>query len=595
MVVEGLVLKKIFFGYILMLLLYYFLSKDIDWSDFASFMRRMLFAFLLATIPLYFSSSQSIKPIILCGFINMVTFPLINCLTNHRENISYNFPYDFAFGLYIIAFLASMQLLIQGFLPNNLVIIIMSSFEILLLSIPMVEIIYYGYYGENISLYSALAVLSTDRREVKEYFKNINTLTLTLNLLILVGIFMLVIYTNHSFLYSRNVSNKVLGIILVTFFFSGHYLWLGNKALYRKTGIYVIYSAAKDYYDKSKVFLAQHERKYNNLKVKSNLERQQFGTVIVVIGESANRLHMPAFSEYQRETTPWLSEQQKKAGFFLFSNAYSSWAQTVPVLEMALTEKNQYNNVGFSEAYSFIDMAKKIGFKTCWYSNQGYAGNDDTPISLVATTADKSRWVVQDYKAVQYDEVLLDYLKGVSSGQNNFVVLHLKGSHSNFHNRYPKGFAQWKGHGKQKIVDDYDNTILYTDFVLSKIHEYATENLNLQSMIYFSDHGIEVKKKRMPGFIGFENLRIPLFIYLSETYRKKFPEIAKTLASNARSYFTNDLIYDLICGILQIKSDHNSAQFDISSSMYSFTKSKLRTNLGKTALEEDPYQQTIES
>ncbi len=113
-------------------------------------------------------------------------------------------------------------------------------------------------------------------------------------------------------------------------------------------------------------------------------------------------------------------------------------------------------------------------------------------------------------------------------------------------------------------------------------------------MVYFSDHGIEVKEKRMPGFIGFENLRIPFFAYLSEDYRKKFPETAQALKRHKNAYFTNDLVYDLVCGILQIKSTHYNAQFDISSPLYDFTKRKLRTNLGKTSLEEDNYKQSIE-
>lgn len=355
-----------------------------------------------------------------------------------------------------------------------------------------------------------------------------------------------------------------------------------------------MYKYAKEYCDKCEEFRVTYEQKYKNLQVKSCLEGQKFGTVIVVIGESANRLHMPAFSEYKRETTPWLSAQQDNHDFFLFPNAYSTWTQTVPTLEMALTEKSQYNGKSFSEAYSFIDMAKKIDFKTWWYSNQGYMGNDDTQISIVATTTDNSRWVLQDYSAVQHDEVLLDYLKRVKPEENNFVVLHLKGSHSIFRNRYPERFNKWKDGEKQKIVDEYDNSILYTDFILSKIYTYAKTNLNLQAMLYFSDHGIEVTGKRMPGFIGFENLRIPFFVYLSEGYRKKFPETANALASHKNAYFTNDLVYDLVCGILQIRSDHYDAQFDISSPFYNFTQSKLRTNLGKTSLGEDQYKRSFE-
>ena len=57
--------------------------------------------------------------------------------------------------------------------------------------------------------------------------------------------------------------------------------------------------------------------------------------------------------------------------FTLFTNAYSCVWYTVPVLEHALTESNFYNDKPFNESISIIDMAKKAGYKTYWFSNQG--------------------------------------------------------------------------------------------------------------------------------------------------------------------------------------------------------------------------------
>jgi heptose-I-phosphate ethanolaminephosphotransferase len=588
-------LKRIIFGYIFVLFSYWFLSKDIDYSDLALFIRRVFPTFFLVAIPLYFLPTQSVIPIILCGLLNMVTFPLLNYLTNHKQNISFSFTYDFVFGLYIIIFLASLQLLLQFFLPESLLVAILILLEFIIVILALAEILYYCYYGENISLYAILAILRTHRQEVKEYLKTVYFYYYLLSGCMFIGVFAIIAYYNYLFVGRIEVPIKIRFLFLAICLFSGYYMWfMGNKGLYRRTGLYVMYKDAKEYYDKSKVFQINYAEKYEDLQVKSALEITKSGTIIVVIGESANRLHMPVFSDYDRETTPWLSAQKDNPDFFLFPNAYSTWAQTVPTLEMALTEKNQYNEKSFSEAYSFIDIAKKIGFKTWWYSNQGYMGNDDTQISLVAATTDNSRWVLQDYSALQHDEVLLDYLKRVNSDGKNFVVLHLKGSHSIFRNRYPEQFAKWEKSEKQKIVDEYDNSICYTDFVLSKIYEYAKKNLNLQAMLYFSDHGVEVKEKRMPGFIGFENLRIPFFAYLSEDYRKKFPETAKALESHKNAYFTNDLVYDLVCGILQIKSTHYDARFDISSPLYNFTKNNLQTNLGKTSLEDDNYKRSFE-
>lgn len=65
-----------------------------------------------------------------------------------------------------------------------------------------------------------------------------------------------------------------------------------------------------------------------------------------------------------------LTAMKSNPDFTLFTNAYSCVWYTVPVLEHALTESNFYNNKPFNESISIIDMAKKAGYKTYWFSNQ---------------------------------------------------------------------------------------------------------------------------------------------------------------------------------------------------------------------------------
>ena len=60
----------------------------------------------------------------------------------------------------------------------------------------------------------------------------------------------------------------------------------------------------------------------------------------------------------------------------------------------------------------------------------------------------------------------------------------------------------------------------YTDYVLEKIFSYARENLNLQAMIYFSDHGENMKYRHIADPLKFDMLRIPLWVYLSPQYKK---------------------------------------------------------------------------
>ena len=63
-----------------------------------------------------------------------------------------------------------------------------------------------------------------------------------------------------------------------------------------------------------------------------------------------------------------------------------------------------------------------------------------TPITLVAETADATEWTNVDSDSWQYDGQLLPLLKNIEPTQNNFVVLHLIGSHAAFENRFPNFF-----------------------------------------------------------------------------------------------------------------------------------------------------------
>lgn len=137
---------------------------------------------------------------------------------------------------------------------------------------------------------------------------------------------------------------------------------------------------------------------------------------------------MSAYSDVKNNNTPWLKSMRNNDNFILFNHAYTSVCQTVPSLERALTEKNQYNKKDFNQSLTVIDIAKKAGYETYWFSNQGYISDADTPITLVAKTADHAVWLSESEMAkngYQYDGDLLKCLHNVDPNKNNFIVLHL--------------------------------------------------------------------------------------------------------------------------------------------------------------------------
>ena len=154
-------------------------------------------------------------------------------------------------------------------------------------------------------------------------------------------------------------------------------------------------------------------------------------------------------------------------------------------------------------------------------------------------------------------------------------------------NRYPEKFTKWGKPGKYDLILNYINSIAYTDYILQNIWQYGKDNLNLQAMVYFSDHATIPDKRRSSNFDGFATVRIPMFVYLADSYIKKYPDTAIALKNNTLKYFTNDLIYELMCGIFNIQSNHYDEGNSIASSKYKYTREMLKTDIGNKWIKDD--------
>ena len=335
-----------------------------------------------------------------------------------------------------------------------------------------------------------------------------------------------------------------------------------------------------------------HDERYESLDIDGTqtLPARTPGTVIVVIGESASRDYMHAFTpDFPYKDTPWLDSQLGNPDFNVFTNAYSSWSQTVPVLQRALTEQSQYNDKEFFESTSIIDVAKKSGYTTYWFSNQGRYGQYDSAITLVAKTADRAEWTDDSYNfSDKYDDTLLWYLTQVDPNTNNFIVLHIMGSHIYYNNRYPTEFNQWHGDSEVSSPESYANSIHYTDYILSQVFDYAQKNLNLRAMVYFSDHGENLEISHNPDVFSYDMVRIPMFIYLSPEYQQVLPGRTRAIRYHRSRYFTNDMLYDTISGLLNAPSSRYMEAQDLTSPNYAYMRANLTTMLGQQTLTDDP-------
>lgn len=543
-----------------------------------------LYLWAKASLPLQFLAPYLL---IFCAWLTV--YPFTYWLAFHRNTTFIDNHYDAAVAAYFSSGLLALHLLLLQFFGDALWIAgFMAIIQLAALVLPIVGLVYFAVYRTPVSESACMALIQTDPREAQEFVaKEIGLGGILGTILGAVLLLSALFWLNlpHTDPASLTIGYKIF--LSVLFISTTSY---GIKAFSRSGAVWA-YRQAVDYFNRSSLFTQFHQEVLAGLEV-SGPEKHSAKphTIVLVIGESASRYYMSAYRNTEHDTTPWMREKSAEENFILFRHAYTSWGQTVPSLERALTEKNQYNDKEFNRSITLIDLARKAGYTTHWYSNQGVISDADTPITLIGETADHYKWLQADIANTDgnmYDENLLATLKDVDSEKNNFIVFHIMGSHDNYINRYPESFTRWGTSGKFSLLDNYDNSLAYTDKLLEDIFTYAREHLNLQSMVYFADHGANPLKRRNPDISDFISMRIPLFLYLSPEYRSLYPETAQALRSHEHSYVTNDLVYDMMAGIMNLKSNHYDPANSIASSEYRFTRETLFTALGRIPLTDD--------
>ncbi|MDO4179393.1 MAG: sulfatase-like hydrolase/transferase [Phascolarctobacterium sp.] len=441
-------------------------------------MRRYIPCAILAVLPLYLAQQPIFSSYYLAAlsiaFLWIFTYPGLYYLTNHKVSLDFEFHFEAVFGYYFVSWITCI-LLLAHLLPSFCNIFVaagVTAVELIVLLIPLAQIIYYILYKACINENGMLMLQETHYNEIIEFFKampvSINVFGFVATILSAVGFFMV----NYQFLQTGlDISWLGTGILGILCIFLSIYLWKTKRGVFVRTGIGEFYLDVKEYRETNKNYKENTGLRMQNLQVKAlGQPINKPHTLVLVIGESESRDYMSCFvPNYEYDTTPWMDKLSKSPNCILFPHAYSCMANTVIALSNALTEMNQYNDKKFYESCSVVDVAHKLGYKVHWYSNQGHLGCADTPVSLVAETSDVAKWTKQELNKVQYDETLLDFFAEIDPNINNLLVVHLKGNHFSFLNRFPESFTKFGKPGKYDLIPNYLDSVAYTDYVLSKI------------------------------------------------------------------------------------------------------------------------------
>ena len=258
-------------------------------------------------------------------------------------------------------------------------------------------------------------------------------------------------------------------------------------------------------------------------------------TVVVVIGESAHRRHLSLYG-YPLPTTPSLDAMADS--LIVFTDVIGSSRHTSGNMERILSFKPDDTTSGDGLKYPLlIDLFNEMGYKTFWLSNQELYGILSNTSGVMSMNADVIKYVgadnSKDALSLRYDEALLAPMHDAinDSAENSLIFLHLFGSHVEYKNRYPERFNHFTARDEKDTfhyewLDDkmaqrraeYDNSILYTDYVLDNVIRAVTTTSTPAIMIYFSDHGDEVYD--FSNFTGRNSntVQVPFIIYVNKRF-----------------------------------------------------------------------------
>lgn len=281
-------------------------------------------------------------------------------------------------------------------------------------------------------------------------------------------------------------------------------------------------------------------------------------TYVLVVGESARRHNFGLYG-YGRDTTPSLA---KNPNVLAFQNVVTQVAQTQVSVPLILTRGSIENLQRAAREKSIITLFHDVGFRTYWLSAQ------QREIAMAAISHYTDEADVVRFFERKHDMALIDAMRELLAKEGNpaqkrFFVLHTLGSHFNLTSRYPREFARYPdglGSGmfegtsaslsSAELINAYDNTILYTDHVLSQLIALLREQPGLKAFLYLSDHGDNLRDDDRNLFGHAHNneydLPIPLVFWYSDEYALQFPDKIATARLNlAHPLTTRSVFYSL--------------------------------------------------
>lgn len=373
----------------------------------------------------------------------------------------------------------------------------------------------------------------------------------------------------------RLLGSLVSFVVLVTWLYmsSSTWLWYDQHASRMGSKIlpwsYVV-NTARHF---NKIALNDRDQTLLPDAVFDDVTPMRKAVVLLVIGE-ATRAESFSHYGYARDTNEFTQKTSMTALPIGFSCSTNTISSTACILTHEGSEASSHTK--FEPLPSYLTRS---GIETI------YRTNNSGPPPVKVTTYERADEIAKRCTKApcprpELDEALnwkLADTLTASTSDRIFVTLHQSGSHGpSYYSKYPEAFAHFKPEcktvqvskcSKEELSNAYDNSIRYTDFLLTDLIAQLKSVDADTVLIYVSDHGQSLGESGFylhgaPNAVAPKQQReIPFLVWMSDGFKaRKGITDANIIPAET---FPHDLPFHSVMGAFGMKSDIYKPEFNI--------------------------------
>lgn len=531
-------------------------------------------------------SMVSFSLLLACYFTAVVNLPILaelhhilSALQSVKIGFILSIPIFFIAAFNFIFSLFSWPLIAR---PFFMVLVIVSS------------IVSYAMYNYGVLIdYGMIEnIAETDTSEASSYLSSYSVLWILLMgggpALLISKVKFTPIGSKTKLLVTKSVSMglSLIVIAIIALLYYKDYSSVGRNNSYLNKMIiptHLMYSATK--YINKTYFAAPIEYRKIGLDAKQSpksVAAEKPTLMVFILGETA-RSQNQELNGYSRSTNRY-TRGKNIISFHDVSSCGTATAVSVPCMYSQLP-KRDYDKRLANHQDNFLDIMKRAGISLLWKDND----SGDKGVAKNITYQEIKRNIKSKYcnGNTCYDMALLEnFDSDVRSLEGNRMLsLHLIGSHGpTYFQRYPDEHriftpdcprSDIENCNLDEIINTYDNTILYSDYVISQTIE-KLEKLESEfntALFYISDHGESMGEnglflhgtpyKLAPDF----QTKVPMMVWMSEDFKQAKNIDSKCLnqAAQQRSY-SQDNVFHSMLGIMDVDTKVYQPELDLFSS-----------------------------